>query len=70
MGTLPISPPRTRAEPVPGSYPGDQVCVEDRGTALISNETQDDIIALVVFGFTLAIIVGVLGYVIGRFNKR
>lgn len=37
---------------------------------LISNDTQDDIIALVVFGFTLAIIVGVLGYVIGRFNKR
>ena len=37
---------------------------------LISNETQDDIIALVVFGFTLAIIVGVLGYVIGRFNTR
>lgn len=70
MGTPPIGPPRVRAQPGPGSYPGNQVCAEDKGTALISNETQDDIIALVVFGFTLAIIVGVLGYVIGRFTTR
>jgi predicted MFS family arabinose efflux permease len=38
--------------------------------ALIDNETQDEIIDLVVFGFTLAIIVGVLGFVIGRFTGR
>lgn len=38
--------------------------------ALIDNQTQDDILELVVFGFTLAIIVGVLGYVIGRFRTR
>jgi hypothetical protein len=38
--------------------------------ALIDNQTQDDIIDLVIFGFTLAIIVGVLGYVIGRFARR
>jgi len=37
---------------------------------LISNDTQDEIIDLVVFGFTLAIIVGVLGFVIGRFSRR
>ena len=37
--------------------------------ALISNETQDDIIALVVFGFTLAIIMGVLGYVMGMMKR-
>jgi len=70
MGTLPISPPCARAGPDPGSYPGEQVCAEGKRLVLISNDTQDDIIALVVFGFTLAIIVGVLGYVIGRFNKR
>lgn len=37
---------------------------------LIDNDTQDEIIDLVVFGFTLAIIVGVLGFVIGRFSRR
>ena len=37
-------------------------------TTLIDNETQDDIIALVVFGFTLAIIVGIMGYLIGTFR--
>jgi hypothetical protein len=37
--------------------------------ALIDNDTQDDIIEVVIFGFTLAIIVGVLGYVIGRFRS-
>lgn len=36
--------------------------------ALIDNDTQDDIIEIVIFGFTLAIIVGVLGFVIGRFR--
>ena len=48
---------------------GPKSIAEGTNTALISNETQDDIIALVVFGFTLAIIVGVLGYVIGRFRR-
>lgn len=38
--------------------------------ALIDNDTQDEIIDLVVFGFTLAVIVGVLGFVIGRFSGR
>lgn len=43
--------------------------LEGRRVSLIDNDTQDDIIDLVVFGFTLAIIVGVLGYVIGRFRR-
>lgn len=38
--------------------------------ALITNDTQDDILELVVFGFTLAILVSVMGYVIGRFTGR
>jgi len=38
--------------------------------SLIDNDTQDDIIDIVIFGFTLAIIVGVLGFVIGRFSGR
>jgi predicted MFS family arabinose efflux permease len=37
--------------------------------ALIDNDTQDDIMGLVIFGFTLAIIVGILGYVIGTFRR-
>jgi len=43
--------------------------MEVNGLALIDNETQDEIIDLVVFGFTLAVIVGVLGFVIGRFSR-
>ena len=43
--------------------------LEGQDVTLIDNDTQDDIIDLVVFGFTLAIIVGVLGYVIGRFRR-
>lgn len=70
MGMRTISPFCARAGPDPGSYPGEQVCTEGKRLVLISNDTQDDIIALVVFGFTLAIIVGVLGYVIGRFQTR
>lgn len=38
--------------------------------ALIDNTTQDEIIDLVVFGFTLAIVVGVLGFVVGKFGPR
>ena len=65
-----LCPARVRVDTRSGKLSGNQVFLEDKGTALISNDTQDDIIALVVFGFTLAIIVGVLGYVIGRFNTR
>ena len=43
---------------------------EEHAVALIDNETQDDILDLIVFGFTLAIIVGVMGYVIARFSGR
>jgi hypothetical protein len=39
-------------------------------TSLIDNATQDEIIDLVIFGFTLAIIVGILGFVIGRFRGK
>jgi hypothetical protein len=37
---------------------------------LISNETKDDVIEIVVWGFVLAVIVGVLTYVIRALNGR
>ena len=37
---------------------------------LISNETKDDVIEIVVWGFVLAVIVGVLSYVIRSLQGR
>lgn len=38
--------------------------------ALLDNETKDEIIDLVVWGAVLAIVVGVMGYVLARFGRR
>jgi len=37
--------------------------------ALIDNSTKDDILDVVVWGFVLAIIVGVLAFVLASFRK-